>query len=73
MENKYEEEYPTTVSYEKYERDIEEYEQRVKELQNEIYKKDRVKEALENFIESIKENYETLQADLKKEHEKKCS
>lgn len=64
MNNIYEEEYPTIVSYDKYERDIEEYKVQVENLQNEIYQKDRIMEALENFIEDLKTDYEILQSEF---------
>lgn len=70
-ENIHEETFPTEVSIEKYNRDIDDYKQQLNDIQNEIYKKDRIKEALESFVESIKENYETLQKELKKEYERR--
>lgn len=71
MENAYEEKYPKTVSYDKYKRDTEEYKEQIENLQNEIYKRDRIKEAFEYFIEDLKINYEKLQSDLKKEYERR--
>lgn len=54
MENHYEEYYPDKIAYSTYERDIEEKEREISNLQDEIYEKDKRIEELENELKEIK-------------------
>lgn len=54
MRNYYEEEYPSTISYSRYESDLAEKEQEITNLQDEIYEKDKLIEKLENELEELK-------------------